>query len=50
MPLCASLEHQLTYPEGIDSVLLTVLGFVVAFGLSFRCSTAYERYNDGRKY
>ena len=35
---------------GIDTVLLTVLGFVVAFGLSFRCSTAYERYNDGRKY
>ena len=34
----------------IDTVLLTVLGFVVAFGLSFRCSTAYERYNDGRKY
>lgn len=31
-------------------MLLTVLGFVVAFGLSFRCSTAYERYNDGRKY
>lgn len=30
--------------------MLTVLGFVVAFGLSFRCSTAYERYNDGRKY
>lgn len=27
-----------------------MLGFVVAFGLSFRCSTAYERYNDGRKY
>lgn len=34
----------------VDTVLLTVLGFVVAFGLSFRCSTAYERYNDGRKY
>lgn len=31
-------------------MLLTVLGFVVAFGLSFRCSTAYERYTDGRKY
>lgn len=36
--------------EGVDTVLLTVLGFVVAFGLSFRVSTAYERYNDGRKY
>lgn len=30
--------------------MLTVLGFVVGFGLSFRCATAYERYNDGRKY
>lgn len=34
----------------VDTVLLTVLGFVVGFGLSFRCATAYERYNDGRKY
>lgn len=38
------------HPLSVDTVLLTVLGFVVAFGLSFRCSTAYERYNDGRKY
>jgi putative membrane protein len=29
---------------GINSVLLTVLGFVVGLGLSFRSSTAYERY------
>lgn len=29
---------------------MTVLGFVVALALSFRSSTAYERYNDGRKY
>lgn len=35
---------------GINSVLLTVLGFVVALGLSFRSSTAYERYAEGRKY
>ena len=35
---------------GINSVLLTVLGFVVGLALSFRSSTAYERYNDGRKY
>lgn len=27
-----------------------MLGFVVAFGLSFRCSTGYERYSEGRKY
>ncbi|KAK5075393.1 hypothetical protein LTS08_001539 [Lithohypha guttulata] len=41
---------KLVHALEVDTVLLTVLGFVVAFGLSFRCSTAYERYNDGRKY
>ncbi|KAF2427406.1 UPF0187-domain-containing protein [Tothia fuscella] len=35
---------------GINPVLLTVLGFVVGLGLSFRSSTAYERYAEGRKY
>jgi putative membrane protein len=35
---------------GISNLLLTVLGFVVGLALSFRSSTAYERYNDGRKY
>jgi predicted membrane chloride channel (bestrophin family) len=34
----------------IGSVLLTVLGFVVGMGLSFRSSTAYERYAEGRRY
>jgi putative membrane protein len=34
----------------VDSVLLTVLGFVVALSLSFRSTTAYERYQEGRKY
>lgn len=34
----------------VDSVLLTVLGFVVGLGLSFRSSTAYERYAEGRRY
>ncbi|VUC23779.1 unnamed protein product [Clonostachys rosea] len=38
------------YNLGIDSVLLTVLGFVVGLSLSFRNSTAYERYAEGRKY
>ncbi|KAG6139709.1 hypothetical protein E4U28_003771 [Claviceps purpurea] len=37
-------------PLAVDSVLLTVLGFVVGLGLSFRNSTAYERYAEGRKY
>lgn len=30
-------------------MLLTVLGFVVGLALSFRSTTAYERYSDGRK-
>ncbi|KAJ5099800.1 hypothetical protein N7532_006801 [Penicillium argentinense] len=34
----------------IDNILLTVLGFVVGLALSFRSSTAYERWADGRKY
>lgn len=29
---------------GINNILLTVLGFVVGLALSFRSSTAYERY------
>ncbi|KAK4864316.1 hypothetical protein LT330_009843 [Penicillium expansum] len=35
---------------GINNILLTVLGFVVGLALSFRSSTAYERWADGRKY
>lgn len=35
---------------GVDSVLLTITGFVVGLGLSFRSSTAYERYAEGRRY
>ncbi|KAL4919459.1 Bestrophin, RFP-TM, chloride channel-domain-containing protein [Aspergillus aurantiobrunneus] len=34
----------------VDNILLTVLGFVVGLSLSFRSSTAYERWADGRKY
>ncbi|OAA56250.1 Bestrophin/UPF0187 [Niveomyces insectorum RCEF 264] len=35
---------------GISNTLLTVTGFVVGLGLSFRSSTAYERYAEGRRY
>ncbi|KAJ5833718.1 hypothetical protein N7474_002029 [Penicillium riverlandense] len=35
---------------GVNDILLTVLGFVVGLALSFRSSTAYERWADGRKY
>ncbi|KAF3406700.1 UPF0187 protein [Talaromyces pinophilus] len=38
--------HHLT----VSNILLTVLGFVVGLALSFRSTTAYERYADGRKY
>lgn len=41
---------QYVYDLGIDSILLTVLGFIVGLALSFRFSTAYERYSDGSKY
>ncbi|KJZ76365.1 hypothetical protein HIM_04094 [Hirsutella minnesotensis 3608] len=37
-------------PLGINPVLLTLTGFVVSLSLSFRSSTAYERYTEGRKY
>ncbi|KAI9049780.1 hypothetical protein LZ554_005931 [Drepanopeziza brunnea f. sp. 'monogermtubi'] len=37
------------YPLMVNSVLLTVLGFVVGLALSFRSTTAYERYTEGRK-
>lgn len=42
--------HELVTDIGINSVLLTVTGFVVGLGLSFRSSTAYERYAEGRRY
>lgn len=29
---------------GVQTILLTVLGFVVGLALSFRSSTAYERF------
>ena len=35
---------------GVESVLLTITGFVISLGLSFRSSTAYERYAEGRRY
>lgn len=38
------------YELGVNSILLTVLGFVVGLALSFRSSTAYERYAEGTKY
>jgi len=41
--------QQLMSIVGVNTLLLTVLGFVVGLSLSFRSSTAYERYSEGRK-
>ncbi|KAF2748848.1 UPF0187-domain-containing protein [Sporormia fimetaria CBS 119925] len=38
------------YALKVSSLLLTVLGFVVGMAISFRTSSAYERYTEGRKY
>ncbi|GAQ09135.1 UPF0187 protein sll1024 [Aspergillus lentulus] len=45
-----TLFSHYVHPLGINNILLTVLGFVVGLALSFRSSTAYERWADGRKY
>lgn len=42
--------HNVVHPLTVSNILLTVLGFVVGLALSFRSTTAYERYADGRKY
>jgi len=41
---------QFVYPLVVSNLLLTVLGFVVGLAISFRTSSAYERYTEGRKY
>ncbi|KAJ5087835.1 hypothetical protein N7456_011451 [Penicillium angulare] len=47
--LITCISHFL-HDLGVNDILLTVLGFVVGLALSFRSSTAYERWADGRKY
>lgn len=34
----------------VSNILLTITGFIVGLGLSFRSSTAYERYAEGRRF
>merc|ERR1712093_557708 len=46
---CITCISQFVYPLAVNTLLLTVLGFVVGLALSFRSTTAYERYSDGRK-
>ncbi|CAI6337212.1 unnamed protein product [Periconia digitata] len=38
------------YELKVSNLLLTVLGFVVGLAISFRTSSAYERYTEGRRY
>lgn len=47
---CITLISKYVHDLSVSSVLLTITGFVVGLGLSFRGSTAYERYSEGRKY
>ncbi|CAN8095227.1 unnamed protein product [Discula destructiva] len=48
---CITCISELTQAKlGVSNILLTVTGFVVSLGLSFRNSSAYERYMEGRKY
>lgn len=52
LPILSRSQAEANIPSsvGIHNILLTVLGFVVGMGLSFRSSTAYERYSEGRRY
>ncbi|KAI1155544.1 Bestrophin, RFP-TM, chloride channel-domain-containing protein [Nemania diffusa] len=48
--LITALSYQYEHIElSIQPVLLTITGFVVSMGLSFRSSSAYERYAEGRR-
>jgi ion channel-forming bestrophin family protein len=47
--LITCISH-FVYPLVVSNVLLTILGFVVALSISFRTSSAYERYADGRRF
>lgn len=46
---CITCISVFVFPLTVNSLLLTVLGFVVGLALSFRSTSAYERYSDGRK-
>jgi putative membrane protein len=45
-----TVVSQIWYELKVSSLLLTVLGFVVGLAISFRTSSAYERYTEGRRY
>ncbi|KAI0067026.1 UPF0187-domain-containing protein [Artomyces pyxidatus] len=39
-----------TFNLGISNALLTVLGTVLGFVISYRTTSSFERYNEGRRY
>jgi len=45
-----TLISEKVHALAVSTLLLTVLGFVVGLAISFRTSSAYERYAEGRKY
>ncbi|KAJ7103888.1 UPF0187-domain-containing protein [Mycena epipterygia] len=47
--MVALVTKMTSHSLGVSSSLLTVLGTVLGLVISFRTSTAYERYQDGRK-
>ncbi|KAA1472691.1 UPF0187-domain-containing protein [Dentipellis sp. KUC8613] len=47
---CISLVSNYKHNLGISSTLLTVLGTVLGFVISYRTTSSFERYNEGRRY
>ncbi|GJJ10085.1 hypothetical protein Clacol_004311 [Clathrus columnatus] len=47
--MVASVTERTQHKLGISNSLITVLGTVLGLVISFRTSSAYERYQDGRK-
>ncbi|KAG6332267.1 hypothetical protein ID866_6824 [Astraeus odoratus] len=43
------LINHFAYPLALKSTLLTVLGIVLGFVISFRTTTSYDRHNEARK-
>lgn len=41
---------KLIHPLAIQATLLTVLGTVLGFVISYRTTSSFERYNEGRRY
>ncbi|QRW26276.1 bestrophin protein [Rhizoctonia solani] len=46
---CVSIISDKVYDLSIETTLLTVFGTILGFVISFRTSSAFERYNEGKK-